>query len=108
MLDRTRTTMGKACVALDSCVDRVTGMLAEGEYDKDLASHLAWLTKQLAGVTDALRKLEAHDKVVVAKMSPEKRDELVMEYLRGLTPQRRTVVIAKLQEWNAPGKVLAG
>lgn len=99
--------MGKACIALDSCVDRVTAMLADGEYDKDLASHLAWLTKQLAGVTDALRKLEAHDAKTVGTMSPEKRDELVMAYLQGLNPQRRAAVIQKLQAMQAQGSVLA-
>jgi hypothetical protein len=106
MLDRTRATMGKACVALDACVDRVTAVLGDGEYDKDLASHLAWLTKQLAGVTDALRKLEAHDKAIVAKMSPEKRDELVMAYLKALTPARQRTIAAQLVEWSAPGKML--
>jgi hypothetical protein len=107
MLDRTRSTMGKACLALDGCVDRVTGMLVGGEYDKNLASHLAWLTKQLAGVTDALRKLEAHDAKTVSQMSPEKRDELVMAYLAALTPERRAVVIAKLADMNRSGSVLS-
>jgi hypothetical protein len=106
MLDRTRATMGKACIALDSCVDRVTEMLAAGEYNKDLASHLAWLTKQLAGVTDALRKLEAHDAKTVGTMSPEKRDQLVIAYLDALTPERKTAVIARLQESTRAGGIL--
>ena len=106
ILDRTRATLSKSCSALDSCIDRVTQTLAAGDYNKDLASHLAWLTKQLAGVTDALRKLEAHDSKTVASMSPEKRDALVMAYLQGLTPERQVAVIAKLNEWSKRGGML--
>jgi hypothetical protein len=107
ILDRTRVTLSKSCAALDACIDRVTTTLAEGAYNKDLASHLAWLTKQLAGVTDALRKLEAHDTKTVGQMSPEKRDQLVMAYLKGLPPQRQNAIADELRVMAAGESLLA-
>ena len=97
MLTGARGTMSKACRALDSCVDRVTETLAAGEYSKDLASHLAWLTKQLAGVTGELRKLEAHEEKISKTMSPERRHSVVMAYLRSLPAHRQREVSEELE-----------
>ena len=108
MLSGARNTMSKACVALDACVDRVTDTLAQGEYSKDLASHLEWLTKQLAGVTGELRKLEAHEEKISKSWSPEKRHTVVMAYLRSLPTHRQREVAEELKRMIASTATTGG
>lgn len=108
LVEAARTTIAKALASLDACVGRVATML-EGEdvYSDKAASHLAWLTKHVAQILGEVRKLEAHDRNTVGKMSPEERDRLVVEYLRDLQPERRGEFRVLLDQLDASEAILA-
>jgi hypothetical protein len=97
MINRARSTLDKAVGTLDRCVETVSDTLASGDYSKDLASHLAWLAKQLAGITGELRKLEAHEEKISKSMSPERRHLVVMAYLEALPSHRLRECIEAMQ-----------
>ena len=101
MLNRARSTMDKAVQTLDRCVERMSEKLDHAEYDNKDASHLAWLAKQLAGITGELRKLEAHEEKISKNMSPEKRHAVVMAYLKALPHHRQREVADEIKRMLA-------
>ena len=108
MLNRARSTMDRAVQTLDRCVERVTEILEADEYNNKLASHLAWLAKQLAGITGELRKLEAHEEKISKNMSPEKRHAVVMAYLRSLPHHRQREVAEEIKRMIATVSTTGG
>lgn len=105
LLGRVRSTVDKGLTALD---ERITALIAEitgtGEYDKDLASHLAWLTKLAAGVLTDIRKLEDAERIAAGRLPPQ----LVMAYLRGLDEERRGHVVRELLSMGEAGESVLG
>ena len=103
LLRRVTDTCGKASDALDRCVDRVSDMLDKdsgGDYDKDLASHLAWLTKNLAQIGGEVRKMESHE----AKQ--DLTDATLVDHFRKLTPDRRAQWVRDIMAMDRKGSVL--
>lgn len=91
--------------ALGRCQERVTAVLDDetAEYDKDLASHLAWLTKNNAAVMGEVRKLEADERAAATKLN----HGAVMSYLRALPPDKRAQVKRELADMDSGRSVLA-
>lgn len=56
-------------------------MLEGSEYDERLASHLSWLTKNMASCLDAMRKQEAAERARLKGMSRGEEVELVKVWL---------------------------
>lgn len=102
LVQAARVTIAKALDSLDQCVERVGKMLDKGVdgvgYDDKAASHLAWLTKHVAQILGEVRKLEVHDKNMVARMTAEEKDALVKAYLMDLPPERRAEFRALLDD----------
>lgn len=107
MLDRARETMNRALVALDSASDKVIAEIAAApKYPDKLGSHLAWITRQVAEVTNALRQLEKHDRVM--SRTPAQRFSLVRHYIEAeATPPQRAELLRLLTELDAGRSVLS-
>lgn len=98
LLERVRGTVESAAAALDRAIKRVSSDLdASEEYDDKKASHLAWVSQKLVGMLSELRKLEAHNRQTVTKLSPDERDHLVRAYLEALPPDRRDAFVLFLR-----------
>lgn len=102
-LQRISDTCSKAADQLDECVERVKKLLSDPKapYDKDLASHLVWLTKNLASIGDSFRKMESHE----AKNS-ELAPATVLEWMRKLTPAQRAQWLHDIRALDRKGSVL--
>lgn len=89
--------MLRAVQTLDACVARVSEELGDRSrpYDTKLASHLAYLTEHASRALGELRKLEAHDRALLSRISPEERDGLVREYVASLPADRRASLLAE-------------
>ena len=100
VLNQLRDTMRKAVAALDACVERVADELRDRSraYDTKLSSHLAYLTEHASRALGELRKLEAHDRAIMARMVPSERDELVRLYIKSLPEDRRAELLALLAQ----------
>jgi len=91
--------------ALGRCLERVTAILDDegAGYDKDIASHLAWLVKNNAAVMGEVRKLEADERAAATKLN----HGAVMGYLRNLPPEKRAQVMRELADMDSGRSVLA-
>jgi aspartokinase len=106
LLEKARISLAKSMETLEICLERVRKQLAtEQGYDAKLGSHLAWVTSHMAGVTNALRQLEKHDRHMAR--TPEQRHELVLAYLQQLDPIRRADVRAKLDQLDQKRSILS-
>lgn len=101
LLSRAQASCSTALEALDRCVRHVANLLAGASaptaaakgknkkpatgYDDKMASHLAWLTKNIAQIMGELRKLDAHERKSDDDLTPA----IVLAYLRGLDPSPR-------------------
>lgn len=104
LLKRIGVSCGKALTALDECIERVAKDLgtAQGSgYDKDLASHLAWLTKNVAQIGGEVRKMESHE-----QKSGEITPRQLSDHFRKATPEEREQWIRELTALDAQGSVL--
>lgn len=98
-LTKVTAAMAAAIPVLAKCVDRVAELLTDPgqKYDDKLASHLVWLTLQMAGISNELRQLEKHDRVM--SRTPEQRWALVLEYIRTeLSPAQRLELATMLDD----------
>jgi superfamily II RNA helicase len=107
MLDRARESMNRALIALDSAATKVMAAIeAAPEYPDKLGSHLAWITRQVAEVTNALRQLEKHDRVM--SRTPAQRFALVRGYIEAeATPPQRADLLQLLTELDTGRSVLS-
>ncbi len=62
------------------------------DYDKDMVSHLAWLTKNLAQIGGEIRKMEAAD-AKAAELDPSK----ILEWVRRRSPSELAQLMAELE-----------
>lgn len=70
--------------------------LVEGGFDKDLANSSAALMRALTSATGEMRQQEKHAAQMVARMSQEERDELVLEFISAMDKERLNRVRAHL------------
>lgn len=82
-------------------------MIAPGEFDRDLANSMAAVGRAATGLAGELRKLEAHDKRLVDRLSDEERDLLVTSYIRDLGPERRQEIRRLLDELDQAEMLLS-
>lgn len=103
LLRRVTDTCGKASDALDRCIERVSRMLDDerGDYDKDMASHLAWMTKNLAQIGGEVRKMEHHE-AKLTDISPT----VLLEYFRKQTPDVRAQWVRDISAMSEKRSVL--
>jgi hypothetical protein len=66
-------------------------------YNRDDASHYAWLTKQISQIMEAVSKLDARVVHTATNISPA----LVMAHLRGQPQERRHHIIRELQAMDS-------
>lgn len=100
-------TLAKGVEIIDACLDRCRTMLAEGEeYDDKLASHVAWVTKYMAGSLSELRQLEKHEQRMVDDMTPEELHRVVVAYVHELDPDGRQVFRELLDECEGQESLL--
>lgn len=86
MMARARALCDQSLSTLGSCVDQITTAIAkEPDYDKDLVSHLAWLTERVTAVMSELRQ---QDKARARALGEFSVDEIVA-YLRALPKAQR-------------------
>ena len=103
LLARARGSISTAIGTLDDCINDLSAKLHDAKtYDRDDASHLAWLTKHVAQIIGEIRKLEDHERKQATKLSPV----VVLEHLRSLEPEQRRQLITELEEMDA-GSVLS-
>lgn len=102
---RAQATLERGLASLDSCVQAVAEMLdaERGDYDKDLASHQAWITKHVAQIMGELRKLEAEERAASSKLTPG----AVRAYLQALTKQEWSALARDVESHFSGGSVLA-
>ena len=105
LLKRISESCGKAITSLDDCIERVASNLAGADgadYDKDLASHLAWLTKNVAQIGGEVRKMESHE----AKLS-DIQPAILIEHFRKMTAGERSAWVRDIQAMDRKGSVLS-
>lgn len=74
-LDLALATMGRGVSTIDAAITAAAKVVEDGikagphGYDKDAASHLAWLTKQAAQIAAVIRQCAAHDQKQLAKIT---------------------------------------
>lgn len=107
MIDRAREMMSRSLIALEEAQKRALAQLAEpGDYDDKLGSHVAWVTRQVAEVTGALRQLEKHDRLM--SRTPEQRYQLVRAYVEHeASPLQRSELLGLLQQLDTGRSVLS-
>jgi hypothetical protein len=91
---------------LEKCLDKVRTELEKPDvaYNDKLGSHLAWTTSHMAGVVNALRQLEKHDRHMAR--TEDQRYRLVEAYIRQLDPIRRAQLRETLGELEQERSVL--
>lgn len=101
--DRTRATVGKGVAALDGRLDALIAKIAASdEYDRDDASHLAWVTRAAAAILTEIRKHDEADRQAGSKLDPA----IVLAHLRSLPPEKRAHVCRELQAMDSSESVL--
>jgi len=103
-LERAAATLSVACDAMGVCIAEVRSMLTT-KYDARTASHLAFLTKNLAIGVGELRKYEKDRRNLVVKMTPEERDLLLRDYVMAMPKERRMELRNRLEEFDAEAGV---
>ena len=89
-----RESIAVALAGLRELIQRQTKDLsALKKYDQGAASHLAWLTKQVAQVTAELSKLDDRDRRASGKLTAEQ----VIRFLEGLPEDDRIAIIDEVE-----------
>jgi phosphopantetheinyl transferase (holo-ACP synthase) len=90
--------------ALHACIARVAKVTTDedAEYDKDMASHLSWMTKNAAQIMGEVRKAEVFETKRTEGYTPT----LVLAYLRDCDPADRRKVMSELEVMATGGSVL--
>lgn len=87
---------GTSC--LQTCIERLSKEIdSSKDYNDKRVSHLAWVSKQLAGLLGEVRKLEVHEAKVIKHLSPEMQLKLIKGWFsdQTLKTQRAVVEFAK-------------
>lgn len=108
-LDILSVIVREGACAMADCVDRTKSMLADRsqEYSIQLASHLAWQIDKATRMIGELRKLDTHDRAMLARITPEERFAHVMLYLEMEMPAgHRDDVVALMDNLMSKGGVL--
>lgn len=93
--DRTRAIVDKGITALGARIETLIAKIAGSEkYDRDDASHLAWLTKLTASVLTEVRKHDEAERQAGAKLQPAH----VFAYLIALDADKRRHLARALTE----------
>lgn len=96
MLDKCVAAIAAALPALSACIAQIAKKIEDKqEYDIKDGSHLAWLSSYIVALSSELRQLEKHDRSM--SKTPKQRHDLVLKYLRTLSPEQRAEAIAVLQ-----------
>ena len=96
VVDEAVESIRAAMVELQRCTARVQTMLGGPKYDERLASHLAWVTKQMSGNLDAMRKQEAAERKRWEGMTRAEEVEIVKSWLDELPEAERAELRAHL------------
>lgn len=96
-----------AMAQLQVCTRKVSAMLEGGEYDDRLASHLSWLTRNMTGNLDAMRKQESAERMRLKSMTRAEEVELVKVWLDELPEQERAEIRAHLDQLGNGGGLLS-
>ena len=99
-LERANAACDESVRTLQACVGRLTATIeAAPKYDREAASHLAWLTSQITSIMGELRQQEKATKRAIGSFS----DDEIAEYVKSLPDRRREAFITAVQ-----GAALAG
>lgn len=103
IIDSSMPTLSRAVETLGGYLDRLGGIVAKADNDRETASHYAWMTKQVSGILAELRRLgEARAKVT------ERLDvETVLRYLRTANADKRSHILREVAAMDNGASVLA-
>jgi hypothetical protein len=113
VVEATISSIRSAMEQLERCTEHVKAMLdgTEGkdgaEYDARLASHLSWLTRNMTGCLDAMRKQEAAERARWKSMGVAEEADLVRVWLDEAPEEQRAEIRAHLDELGAGGGLLS-
>lgn len=95
--------LARSVKALNDYTDRLATKLAQSDFDRDLGSHYAWVTRLIAQILGEIRKLAEAKRREADKMTLEQ----VMAWLRQQTADRRAHVLREMQQIDSGASVLA-
>ncbi len=104
--ERSSTSIHHRQQQLSRVFDAAVSALDGDEANPALIRELGGLSRAMTGNEAEIRQQEKHGKAMVARMTPEERDDLVMAYLRNLTTERRTQIIGELQAMDTTRSIL--
>ena len=103
VLDRANAACDESVRTLQACVGRLTAKIeGSSKYDRQAASHLAWLTAQITSIMGELRQQEKATKRALTSFA----DDEIIEYVKGLPDRRREAFITAVQGQSLAGKPL--
>lgn len=84
LLEKERAASDRGLEMLDRCIAEVEQMLASGEYDSKLASHLAWILDKRTQAVSKLRQFGERVKTQSLELTPEQRMRAVAKFISTL------------------------
>jgi hypothetical protein len=107
LLDRALGAVSLGIDTIEAAITSAASVVQEsidgGDYDKDAASHLAWLTGGAARIAGEIRKAEAHDQSQLKKLTTA----TVLEWYRQLSDDERADLQRRIDSLQRGDSVLA-
>lgn len=89
LLENERVASEAGIQMLDRCIAAVQSMLEVGSYDRDTASHLAWMLSSRTSSLERLRKFGERVKTQTTQLSPEQRLRALAKLIQSMGVQER-------------------
>lgn len=103
VLARGSRICGDSLETIEACIEKLRAAIEnDPDYDKDLVSHLAWLTVQVVPIMNELRQ---QAKQAIREVSKIPLDT-VITYLKTLPMERRLALAAELADTDAEEPLL--
>jgi hypothetical protein len=94
---------GDALETIEACIEKLRGVIRdEPDYDKDLVSHLAWLTVQVVPIMNELRQQAKQALREVSKIPLD----TIIAYLKTLPDEAREGIVRDLTGSDAEEPLL--
>ncbi len=82
ILQDEKTASEKGIAVLERCIAAAEKMLASGDYDAQVASHLAWILGQRSQVMERLRRFGEKVSAQTLKLTPEQQRRALIKYFQ--------------------------
>lgn len=84
LIERERSASESGIAMLDRCIAETERMLASGEYDSKVASHLAWILDKRTQSVSKLRQFGERVKTQSSELTPEQQRRAVAKFIQNL------------------------